>query len=143
MTPQAYLLTRIEELEKLERAATPVPWETERYDSDNGYIHFSVNDSKMRQVCFCHEDMHPKTYRKDASLIAQSRNSLPGILRALRALVESSEAISSKDKPRHETEEYWQKISHEQCATVLATDTKIARKALADAARAMGMEGEE
>lgn len=38
--------------------------------------------------------------------------------------------ISSKDKPRHEQEEYWIKLSHERCATVIATDTKIARQTL-------------
>lgn len=43
------------------------------------------------------------------------------------------ESISSKHKPRHETEEYWLKISHEQCSIVLATDTKIARQAKLDA----------
>jgi predicted nuclease with TOPRIM domain len=45
-------------------------------------------------------------------------------------LKEALESIASKHKPKHAKEEYWLKISHEQCATVLATDTKIARNAL-------------
>lgn len=40
--------------------------------------------------------------------------------------------IASVHKPRHSQEEYWISISHKQCATVLATDTKIAREALAE-----------
>lgn len=39
-------------------------------------------------------------------------------------------AISSPNKNRHEKEEYWLGVGHVQCATVLATDTKIARNAL-------------
>lgn len=48
----------------------------------------------------------------------------------IERLREALESISSKHKPRHETKEYWLSISHEQCAEVLATDTKIARAAL-------------
>lgn len=50
----------------------------------------------------------------------------------MRKLTEALTAIASLDKKKHEKEEYWLKITHEQCATVLATDTKIARKALKD-----------
>jgi hypothetical protein len=46
-------------------------------------------------------------------------------------LREALTTIASQHRPRHATEEYWNKVSHEQCATVLATDTKIAREALA------------
>lgn len=41
-------------------------------------------------------------------------------------------SIASAHKPSHDTEEYWLKREHEACATVLATDTKIARNALTD-----------
>lgn len=44
---------------------------------------------------------------------------------------EALESISSKHKTRHSEESYWQEISHKQCAEVLATDTKLARKTLA------------
>lgn len=40
------------------------------------------------------------------------------------------EIIASSHRPHHDTEEYWNKVNHAQCATVLATDTKIARAAL-------------
>lgn len=46
-------------------------------------------------------------------------------------LREALESIASKNKPRHDSEEYWRKISHESCAAVLAEDTRIAREALA------------
>src|SRR5258708_1335557 len=39
-------------------------------------------------------------------------------------------SIASVYKKRHAEEEYWLKIEHEHCATVLATDTKIARECL-------------
>jgi regulator of replication initiation timing len=43
---------------------------------------------------------------------------------------EALESIASKHRPRHEKEGYWLAIDHASCATVLATDTKIARNAL-------------
>ena len=43
---------------------------------------------------------------------------------------EALESISSKNKPRHDDAKYWQAISREQCAEVLANDTRIARQAL-------------
>ena len=49
---------------------------------------------------------------------------------ALLGCAEALQSIASKGKLRHENEEYWLKINHAQCATVLATDTKIARGAL-------------
>lgn len=67
----------LDKAKKLAEAATPGPWVPERYDADNGYIHFSVNDTRMKQVAFCHEDMHPKTYRADAAFIAASRELVP------------------------------------------------------------------
>lgn len=54
------------------------------------------------------------------------------LITRMRKLTEALTAIASLDKKKHEKEEYWLKITHEQCATVLATDTKIARKALKD-----------
>ena len=93
MTPLQKLLSTVSELEKLEAAATPGPWSTERYDADNGYIHFSVNDSEMQQIAFCHEDMHPKTYRKDAALIAASKNSIPALCSAIRLMGEALDNV--------------------------------------------------
>lgn len=56
---------------------------------------------------------------------------LPEDLRGLIIRLRSAEAalkiIASTHRPRHDTEEYWLKINHEQCAVVLVTDTKIAR----------------
>ncbi len=43
----------------------------------------------------------------------------------------SKEEFASGHKPRHVKEEYWMSIPHDQCAAVLATDTKIARNVLA------------
>jgi hypothetical protein len=64
----------------------------------------------------------------------------------LKALLDRAtdalETIASEHKPRHETEEYWTKIDHSQCAVVLATDTKIARKALTEIRQARSAEGE-
>lgn len=45
-------------------------------------------------------------------------------------LVEALSSIASVHKPSQNTEEYWQQITHESCATVLATDTTIARATL-------------
>ena len=87
MNPTEQIRKRIKELRELGEKATPGPWVTERFDSDNGYIHFSVNDAEMQQVCFCHEDMHPKTYRHDANLIAASRTALPLALEVIEELV--------------------------------------------------------
>lgn len=43
---------------------------------------------------------------------------------------EALESIASKNKPRHDDAKYWQAISREQCAEVLANDTRIARQTL-------------
>ena len=75
------LPTLLSKAKELGEKATPAPWTPERYDADNGYIHFSVNDTEMQQVAFCHEDMHPKTYRKDAAFIAFARSALPLLVR--------------------------------------------------------------
>lgn len=77
------LQTKLEEMRKRCEAATPGSWAIERYDADNGYIHFSVNDQEMQQVAFCHEDMHPKTYRADAAFIASARQDMPALISAL------------------------------------------------------------
>jgi len=61
------------------------------------------------------------------ALLLKDRNKLRD---DLKVAVEALESIASKHRDRHDTEEYWMKIKHEQCATVLATDTKIARNAL-------------
>ena len=45
-------------------------------------------------------------------------------------LREGLTCIASKHKPKHDTEEYWLSLTIEECATVLATDTKIARQLL-------------
>jgi hypothetical protein len=45
-------------------------------------------------------------------------------------LYEALTSIASEHKKRHDQEEYWLHLDHERCATVLATDTKIARQAL-------------
>lgn len=59
----------------------------------------------------------------------------------VRDMATALKSIASEHKPSHAEEEYWtEKRSHEECATVLATDTKIARDALA--AYAKEVEGE-
>lgn len=54
-----------------------------------------------------------------------------------REFREPLESIASLHKPNHDTEEYWLTVLHARCATVLATDTKIARNALKKAQHAM------
>lgn len=85
VTPSQSLEDLLSSLEKKCEAATPGPWQAERYDADNGYIHYSVNDERMAQVAFCHQDMHPKTFRKDAEFIASCNPStVKKLIAALR-----------------------------------------------------------
>ena len=46
----------------------------------------------------------------------------------VKKLIEALESIASEDY--HKNEEYWMTRTHEECATVLANDTKIAFEAL-------------
>jgi hypothetical protein len=48
----------------------------------------------------------------------------------LLELVEALESIACISKEKQDTQEYWMTVSHDECATVLATDTSIARKTL-------------
>ena len=50
-----------------------------------------------------------------------------GLAIALDALT----SIANSTKPEQATFSYWKGMSHRECADVLATDTKIARDALA------------
>jgi hypothetical protein len=51
----------------------------------------------------------------------------------LTELIEAREvikSIASQNEPMHSYQKYWLKISHEDCALVLANDTKVSRKHL-------------
>jgi len=70
----------LKQMRELVDKATPGEWSTHRFDSESGHIHISVEDAKMQQVAFCHEDIHPKTYKADAKFIAASRTMVPELL---------------------------------------------------------------
>lgn len=55
---------------------------------------------------------------------------IPQLCDALEMAIEALKSISSEHKPRHIKEEYWMAVDHASCATVLATDTLIARNAI-------------
>lgn len=120
------LKTLRQTLRDLAPRATPGQWVTERCDADNGYIHFSVNDSEMRQVAFCHEDIHPKTYRADAMLIALSN---PENILALLTALETAEAalvFYGNEENYHDAG-----FSHDGCENSVDKDEgKLALKAL-------------
>lgn len=55
------------------------------------------------------------------------------LLDEIDELREALTSIASPHKPRHDSEEYWAGFDAKTLATVLATDTKIARNALLSA----------
>lgn len=61
------------------------------------------------------------------------------LTKAVGKCIEALTSIASEHKPSTETEEHWLKKSHEDCAMVLATDTKIARNALNKLEAAIGV----
>jgi len=132
----------IEELKRLEKEATPGPW----YSDQVGQIGHTLPEGRgvicdfergVEVYCKAHADK-VAIVNDDADFIAASRSAIPKLIdlvqRQAALLKEAEEAlasIASLEKLRQDQEKYWLGISHKQCATVLATDTKIAREALA------------
>lgn len=81
-------IQRIEELARLEKAATPGPMCVERRDVDCGYIDYIVHGGpKGKDFAWCREELDRRA-RRNADLIAAMRNDLPALLEAARRLLE-------------------------------------------------------
>lgn len=95
----------IDELEKLEKAATPGPWAEEEGDvmgpgDVNGYANWITSDAEQA----------------DAALIAAARNALPELLRIVRHLAEAEDPVPHDTCPLcHNTTEHM-----DWCALVAA-----------------------
>ena len=79
--------------------------------------------------------MVPPRYSREleisnAHFISNARTDIHLLLEIVRIHNEALVSIASVHRQRHSEEEYWLKVKHEDCATVLATDTKISRNAL-------------
>lgn len=69
--------------------------------------------------------------KEDAEyFIAANPSTILQLIKEHQEMREALESIASKNKPRHDDAKYWQAISREQCAEVLANDTRIARQTL-------------
>lgn len=47
-----------------------------------------------------------------------------------KEIIDTLKSIASNHKPKHGTKKFWLSISHQDCAEVLANDTKLARRML-------------
>lgn len=115
---------RSNDFEKLETALALSVKEIKEQDAEIERL-----ESQVKEVMTCADDDAEeaiKQAKENDQLRADLQSSRDQVERYRQAL----ESIASNHRPRHSEEEYWQKINHEQCATVLATDTKIAREAL-------------
>lgn len=86
-------------------------------------------------------DLRERLIDSYAILDAGSQHDIDFVHALIDSLCELREAltsIASAHHPSDDTEERWLKRTHEQCATVLATDTKIARNALAASDERLG-----
>jgi hypothetical protein len=95
MTPLT--LEQIEELEKLEKRATPGPYDVETIRHDDGSMAYEINDAHQLVAFYEHNFEQPMRAKFNAELYANSRNALPALLHMARGFLEAREAISSYD----------------------------------------------
>lgn len=78
------------------------------------------------------------SYAREKTIHVIEHSAYQALAAKLEKAREALKSVASKNKPRHESHEYWLGISHTSCAEVLANDTKLARQTLAE----LGDEGE-
>jgi hypothetical protein len=84
---------RLDELERLEQAATPGPWETSECDCDRA-CKVNISDADGYGIAMCWPYANIRTALKkdqcasqaDAALIVAARNALPALIRRIREL---------------------------------------------------------
>lgn len=70
-------MTTLDELKRLERDATPEPWETTTWDG----LLFVASVQQLQGTYVCELGMGSDGAQRDAALIAAARNALPALLR--------------------------------------------------------------
>lgn len=101
------LTTLLEQLEKLEIAATPGPWDQR---CPNGFDNMAVPKCVWSEYGFVSTGgTLPKEFSvPDAALIAESRNALPQLIPALRdAIFVITECESYSDEPSRDKARAW------------------------------------
>ena len=77
----------LDEVERLDKAATPGPWIVNRFDCEGGAINWQVQQlMDPAEVIANVTDDEPRRARHDARLICLARSLLPRVVRAYRAL---------------------------------------------------------
>lgn len=104
------------------------------YSGDN-LLRQGVSRRACRQ---CKKETNERFSKRRVEKLIQKDLEIKLLNEKLKIASDALTVISSEHKPRHETEDYWLSISHEQCATVLATDTKLARNAITRIQSIMG-----
>lgn len=116
-------------LEEVESKATEGPWKI----NGSGTIICDLTEECTHTIIAPHGGCRNEIEEidDDAEFIIQSRNALPKLIEIIRIQQGAIKCIAAEHRHRQETEEYWLDLDQVFCATVLATDIKIARNALA------------
>jgi len=125
----------LKELKAIASAATPGPWAAYNgYAFPGALIEGISKQGKVDVVVDdgTYDNRYQGVQRKEdaAHISAFNPQTVLSLLSDLEKCVEALTSIGSVHKPKHASEEYWTKVGIEQCATVLATDTKISRSVL-------------
>lgn len=122
----------LKELKRLAEGATQGKWYRDSF-KDRDFPQIVANKTDV--IYQVNENSHTRIRKEkvidNANYIAAANPSVVlQLIKEHQEMREALESIASKNKPRHDDAKYWQGLSREQCAEVLANDTRIARQTL-------------